>query len=101
MMYVGHITSQITFAKILVNMKKILIGSLTAVVFLSSCLKNYDRKSTCDSNYDPGALVAPASEVASVENYLASKGITNAIKHCSGMYYKIDSAGSGKTATVC
>ncbi|MEJ0107119.1 MAG: FKBP-type peptidyl-prolyl cis-trans isomerase [Bacteroidota bacterium] len=39
--------------------------------------------------------------MTAVENYLASKGITGATKHCSGMYYKIDSAGSGKTATVC
>jgi len=82
-------------------MKKILIGSLTAVVILGSCLKSNDYQSTCDASYNPCALVAPAGEVAQVESYLASKGITDATKHCSGMYYKIDSAGSGKTATVC
>ena len=82
-------------------MKKTLIGSLTAIVLFNSCLKSHDSQPVCDPNYNPCALVAPASEVTAVENYISQKGITNAFKHCSGMYFAIDSAGSGKAATVC
>jgi FKBP-type peptidyl-prolyl cis-trans isomerase FkpA len=39
--------------------------------------------------------------VDSVVAYLASKGITDAVKHCSGMYYKIDTVGTGNTANIC
>ena len=82
-------------------MKKILIGSLTAIVLCGSCLKNYDNQPVCDASYDPCAVVAPAGEVVTVESYLSAKGITDAVKHCSGLYYKIDSAGSGKTPGIC
>jgi FKBP-type peptidyl-prolyl cis-trans isomerase FkpA len=83
------------------NMKKILIGSLIAFVLFNSCVKNHDSQPTCDPNYDACASPAPASEVIAVENYLNTKAITGATKHCSGMYYKIDSAGTGSSATVC
>jgi len=51
-------------------------------------------------NYDACAFAAPASEITQLEAYLASASIT-ATKHCSGMYYTIDAAGSGSTATIC
>jgi FKBP-type peptidyl-prolyl cis-trans isomerase FkpA len=82
-------------------MKKILIGALVVTGFLVSCTKSNDNQTTCDSNYDPCALKAPAVEIDSVESYLSAHNITNAVKHCSGMYYVIDSAGSGKTPGVC
>jgi FKBP-type peptidyl-prolyl cis-trans isomerase FkpA len=82
-------------------MKKILIGVLIVIGFLGSCSKNNDTQSTCDPNYDPCALKAPAVESDSVEAYLAANNITGAIEHCSGMYYVIDSVGSGKTPGVC
>jgi FKBP-type peptidyl-prolyl cis-trans isomerase FkpA len=81
-------------------MKKTLIGALVVTVLLSSCLKSVDPP-VCDPTYNPCAVVAPAGEIASVENYLSSKGITDATKHCSGMYYKIDTSGSGETADLC
>ena len=52
-------------------------------------------------NYDACAFAAPASEVTQLEAYLSTAGITTATKHCSGMYYIIDVAGSGATATIC
>ena len=52
-------------------------------------------------NYDACAFAAPASEVTQLEAYLSSASITTATKHCSGMYYIIDAAGSGATANVC
>jgi FKBP-type peptidyl-prolyl cis-trans isomerase FkpA len=82
-------------------MKKTLIGSLISIVILGSCLKSHDNQTTCDPNYDPCGVVAPTTEVMALENYLFSNGITDATKHCSGMYYKIDSAGTGKIPTLC
>jgi len=52
-------------------------------------------------SYDACAVAAPASEVTLLEAYLATASITTAIKHCSGMYYTIDAAGTGATATIC
>jgi len=53
-----------------------------------------------DCGYDPCAISAVPSEIGDLESYLSSKGIT-ATKHCSGMYYSIDAAGSGTTANIC
>jgi len=52
-------------------------------------------------SYDACAVAAPASEVTLLEAYLATASITTATKHCSGMYYTIDAAGTGATATIC
>jgi FKBP-type peptidyl-prolyl cis-trans isomerase FkpA len=68
---------------------------LSAILF--SCMKSSNN--SC--NYDPCSLVVPAAEITKVENYLASKSITDAVKHCSGMYYKIETAGTGNTPNVC
>jgi FKBP-type peptidyl-prolyl cis-trans isomerase FkpA len=76
-------------------MKRILIVFFT-VLFVTSCSKN--DSDVC--NYDACAVTATASEVTQLESYLASASIT-ATKHCSGMYYKIDAAGTGGTPTIC
>lgn len=76
-------------------MKRILVV-LCSVIFISSCSKENDDQ----CNYDACAFAAPASEVTQLEAYLASASIT-ATKHCSGMYYTIDVAGSGSAATIC
>jgi FKBP-type peptidyl-prolyl cis-trans isomerase FkpA len=75
-------------------MKRIFVV-LCSVIFISSCSKQNDM-----CNYDACAFAAPASEITQLEAYLASASIT-ATKHCSGMYYTIDAAGSGSTATIC
>jgi FKBP-type peptidyl-prolyl cis-trans isomerase FkpA len=69
---------------------------LSAVILFSSCSK----KGMDQCNYDACAIAAPASEVTQLEAYLSSASIT-ATKHCSGMYYTIDVAGSGSSATAC
>ncbi len=69
---------------------------LSAVAILSSCSKKIDK--SC--NYDACAIAAPASEITQLEAYLSSAAIT-ATKHCSGMYYTIDVAGSGSSASAC
>src|SRR4030095_4738801 len=69
---------------------------LCSVMLLSSCSK--ENNDMC--NYDACAVAAPASEVTQLEAYLSSAAIT-ATKHCSGMYYTVDVAGSGASATGC
>ena len=76
-------------------MKRIFVV-LSSVILLSSCSKQNDDICT----YDACAVPAPASEVTQLEAYLASATIT-ATKHCSGMYYTIDAAGTGGTPTIC
>ena len=76
-------------------MKRFLVF-LSAVVLFSSCSK----KGMDQCKYDACAIAAPASEVTQLEAYLSSASIT-AIKHCSGMYYTIDAAGSGSSASAC
>jgi FKBP-type peptidyl-prolyl cis-trans isomerase FkpA len=75
-------------------MRHFLLVFVIAILFFSCSKKN----DIC--NYDPCAISAPASEVTQLESYLSTAGIT-ATKHCSGMYYSIDAAGSGGTATIC
>jgi FKBP-type peptidyl-prolyl cis-trans isomerase FkpA len=82
-------------------MKKFLISSLVIVIVFSACSKSKnDSNSSCNLNYQPCAIVAPQVESDTILNYLNAQNIT-AIKHCSGMYYKIDSVGTGKTPTIC
>lgn len=69
--------------------------AVTALVFFAGCKKN----PVC--NYDECAIKAPASEIQSVQNYLSSKGIANAIQHCSGLFYVIDTLGTGKHPNAC
>ena len=76
-------------------MKRIFV-ILCAVILVSSCSKKNDD--TC--SYDACAFAAPASEITQLEAYLSTAAIT-ATKHCSGMYYTIDAAGSGTSATAC
>jgi FKBP-type peptidyl-prolyl cis-trans isomerase FkpA len=85
------------------RMKKILLVSLVAVIVAQSCLKGNDTPAyQCDPNtYDSCALKASASEITDVENYLTSNNITGAVKHCSGLYYKITDSGTGVKPTVC
>ena len=74
-------------------MKKLLFA-LVIIAAFSGCSKN-----KCD--YNECAIKAPDSEIQAVQSYLASKGITNAVQHCSGMFYVIDNGGSGKHPTAC
>jgi FKBP-type peptidyl-prolyl cis-trans isomerase FkpA len=76
--------------------KKLALGFFV-LVFFSGCMKK--KESTC--NYDACYDKAPASEIQAVQDYLTSQGITNAQEHCSGIFYVIDNAGSGKQPSPC
>jgi FKBP-type peptidyl-prolyl cis-trans isomerase FkpA len=79
-------------------MLKNFLAGLILIIGFSGCLKNADQ--SCDANYDPCALVAPASEIQAVQTYLTNNGIM-ATQHCSGLFYRIEQAGSGTTPNVC
>ncbi|MCU0380882.1 MAG: FKBP-type peptidyl-prolyl cis-trans isomerase [Chitinophagaceae bacterium] len=77
-------------------MQKALLGLfLTTLLFSVSCSK--DEK--CPYTDDP--VTVPAAEITALEDYLASKGITNATKDARGFYYRITTPGSGTTPGVC
>lgn len=75
----------------LLSIKKVLLMALLVTLF-AGCKKK------CD--YDPCAIVAPASEIASVQSYLSANNIT-ATQHCSGIFYAVDNGGSGKQPNGC
>jgi FKBP-type peptidyl-prolyl cis-trans isomerase FkpA len=78
-------------------MKKI-IPYLALVLLFTNCTKT--KTPTCP--YTESAAVATPAEIAEVQNYLFGKGITNAVQHPSGIFYKISNAGTGTvTPTVC
>jgi FKBP-type peptidyl-prolyl cis-trans isomerase FkpA len=81
-------------------MKKVLslflIPALLLFVF-TGCFKDPEPP-VCD--YDACAVKAPDTEIAAVKHYLDSLGIS-ATQHCSGLFYTIDSTGSGKTPEAC
>jgi FKBP-type peptidyl-prolyl cis-trans isomerase FkpA len=96
----GHIVVRNKSCENPVKMKKILIGSLALLPILNSCSKNSDIPS-CDATYDPCAIKAPQAEIDSVAGYLSAQGIHDTVKHCSGMFYKIDNPGTGRTPDIC
>lgn len=73
-------------------MKKFFLAAFVASLF-AAC-----KKDKCD--YNECAVVAPSSEIASVQSYLTSNSIT-ATQHCSGIFYAVDNAGSGKQPNGC
>ncbi len=81
-------------------MKRYVLGLVFLVVTATGCFKSQEEENVCDT-YDPCKVVVSASELAQVQNYLAEKGITDAVKHCSGIYYKIINEGTGAAPGVC
>jgi FKBP-type peptidyl-prolyl cis-trans isomerase FkpA len=79
-------------------MKHWLLTFLTIGLLAAACKKPIP---TDDCNYDPCAIKASNTEIAQLENYIASANITGAVKHCSGMYYQVLSDGSGTAPGVC
>lgn len=77
-------------------MKAILTCVLVCSIVLSSCLKG--SNSLC--NFDPCAVKASSSEIIAVQDYLNSQGLT-ATQHCSGLFYRIDTVGTGNDPDVC
>ena len=80
-------------------MKKLLGLVLLAVLFLGCKKTGSSREEDCA--YDACALKAPTTEIENVKAYLAANNITNAVEHCSGVFYIVEAAGSGMAPDVC
>ncbi len=78
-------------------MKNILFLVVTLAFTFVSCVKKTSGRAC---SYNECGIVAPVSEQNSVEAYLTANTIV-AAKHCSGLYYKIDVAGTGVNPTAC
>jgi FKBP-type peptidyl-prolyl cis-trans isomerase FkpA len=65
-------------------------------LFQVSCLKNINT----DCSFKSCQFVAPASEIQDIQTYLGANGLT-ATQHCSGLFYNISSAGTGKSPDGC
>lgn len=74
-----------------------LLGVLAIFLAFTSCKKSNDNKGC---GYTISTAVAPASEIANVQTYLSANNIT-ATQHPSGLFYVINSQGSGMTPGVC
>lgn len=74
-------------------MKKSFVFLALAIIAFSSCVKT---NNTCP--YSESTTSATQAESDAIAAYLTSAGITDAVKHSSGFYYKVVSAGTG-TAT--
>jgi len=70
---------------------------LALPLVMTSCLKN-ETNNTCQLTLS--TKVAPAPEVASVQNYLVANSIT-ATQHPSGLFYVINNPGAVLTPTAC
>lgn len=73
------------------------IAGLFIIVLFGGCFKD-PAPATC--TFDECAIKASASEIASVQNYLTANSIT-ATQHCSGLFYRIDTQGSGAQPGPC
>lgn len=76
-------------------MIKKIFSAVVVLCFLAGCSKN----PSCD--YNECSIKAPDNEIQAVQGYLSSKGITNAVQHCSGLFYVIDNIGTGKHPNAC
>ena len=71
-------------------MKNIFLVIFIAFTFLSSCAKKDAECNSTDS-----AVVASATEIQNVQNYLNTNNITGTTQYPSGFFYKVTLAGSG------
>ena len=84
-------------------MKKIVFGFSVVIVSIAlfSCLKNNNSDmGPQECTYDSCAVKAPASEIQAVQKYLTDNNLT-ATQHCSGLFYKVETEGTGTAATPC
>lgn len=75
-------------------MKFYIVFIFSLAIFFTGCKKD----DAC--NYNECAIVVPESESQAVKNYLDANNIT-ATKHCSGMYYVVENAGTGRAPNIC
>lgn len=78
-------------------MKKQFFSLLAAVVIImSSCMK----KSSDECGFQDQNVTAPAAEINALQGWISANAST-AVQHSSGIFYIINSPGTGATASVC
>lgn len=75
--------------------KYFIVSSLALLFFTTSCKKDISCGITNPT------LVAPNNEIAYMQNYFSLNNITGLTQDPSGVFYKIDTAGTGVTPTLC
>ena len=80
-------------------MKKLLAVVVLAILLIN-CKKDDTPAGPIQCNYDSCAVKAPANEIQQVQDYLTANNIT-ATQHCSGLFYSIETAGTGNAPTAC
>lgn len=70
---------------------------LLLLVSAAGCLKEPEPQAC---TYDPCSLKAPDAEIQKVQEYLTSRNIS-ATKHCSGLFYTVENAGTGNIPEAC
>jgi len=77
-------------------MNKLFFTVLASTVLLfASCSKSKD-----ECAYSDLAITATASEIAAIQTYLTNNTLT-ATQHTSGLFFKVNAAGSGSTPGLC
>jgi FKBP-type peptidyl-prolyl cis-trans isomerase FkpA len=77
-------------------MKKIIFAAFIIVgVTLGSCLK-----SSNGCSFNACGFTATSAEIQTISDYLSTNSLT-ATQHCSGMFYRIENAGTGATPGPC
>ncbi len=79
-------------------MKRILPLVLLIAIVFAGCDKTPPVTGGCP--YTPSTIKASAAEIAYIQNYLTTNGLT-AIQDTSGYFYSISATGSGTNPTVC
>ena len=76
----------------------LVVLSAFSLFIFSACLKTPEPQ---PCTYDACAVKAPAAEIARVQAYIDSMQIAGTTQHCSGIFYKIETPGTGRTPEVC
>ncbi|HNA01242.1 MAG TPA: hypothetical protein PLN49_10290, partial [Ferruginibacter sp.] len=74
----------------------LLVAIATCALAFSGCKKSSPE----GCGYSESTLVAPASEVATLQAYITANHPT-AIQHPSGLFYEITAPGSGANPSIC
>ena len=71
------------------------LASISLLIFATSCKKDI----SCGIS-NP-TVVATSNEISYMQNYFSINNITGLTQDPSGVFYKIDTAGTGTTPTLC
>ena len=83
-------------------MKRLFFPVLAIVLLATACNKTTTTTSTACTYQDTSTARASAAEVLAIQNYLSSKGITDAVEDTScGLFYKVTTVGTGAVPGVC